>query len=197
MSIGGVLNLDLVHSMDASWSQMQDVRLFLYEVVGHYSPPLPEDMFQRLEDAKLGEDEEFRSEEHMRAEEALVGLKFLQAGSVKVEQLIGNRIHPLIPTSDNAHEGIPRKFAAWANRSQVTTCHFEPQNDKPAQLASPTTPAQPGGLTFTKVDVLPEAYRVLPADSRWFKCVAMLSTMGIKANQYFHEHTITKVQVSV
>lgn len=41
-------------------------------------------MFQRLEDAKLGEDEEFRSEEHMRAEEALVGLQFLQAGSVKV-----------------------------------------------------------------------------------------------------------------
>ena len=44
MSIGGVLNLDLVHSMDASWSQMQDVRLFLYEVVGRYSPPLSEDV---------------------------------------------------------------------------------------------------------------------------------------------------------
>ena len=121
-------------------------------------------MFQRLEDAKLGEDEEFRSEEHMRAEEALVGLKFLQAGSVKVvacmiirharvkattheskhaygcmlspfeikscqiqvEQLIGNRIHPLIPTSDNAHEGIPRKFAAWAKYYFVThVAHYD------------------------------------------------------------------------
>jgi len=36
-----------------------------------------------------------------------------------------------------------------------------------------------------------------PPYRSWFKCVAMLSTMGIKANQYFHEHTITKVQVSV
>ena len=43
-SKNAVLNLELVHSMDASWSKMKDVRIFLYEVVGHYSPPLPEDV---------------------------------------------------------------------------------------------------------------------------------------------------------
>ena len=41
-------------------------------------------MFQRLEGEDSAEDQEFRSEDHMRAEEALVGLQFLQASSIKV-----------------------------------------------------------------------------------------------------------------
>ena len=43
-AIGAVLSLDLVHSIDPDWAQMKDVKFFLYEIVGHYSSPLPEDV---------------------------------------------------------------------------------------------------------------------------------------------------------
>lgn len=41
-------------------------------------------MFQRFEDEEFAEDSEYRSAEHMAAEEALVGLRLLHVGSIKV-----------------------------------------------------------------------------------------------------------------
>ena len=72
------------------------------------------------------------------------------------------------------------------NRSKICSCPLVPKTDNYAV---------PGAPVWTQVDFSTEAYRVLPTGSRWFKCVAALSTtMAQKDNQYFQQLNITRVQ---
>jgi len=71
---------------------MADVKIFIYQVEGHYSPPLPEDSFQRLEDD--GFSSKYRTMNQMEAEEALVGLRLLNEGvRVHVRVCFCVRVH--------------------------------------------------------------------------------------------------------
>jgi len=183
-----VVSLDLVHSMYTDWKRCRDVKVFLYEVVGHFSPPLPEDVFNRMEEEDIAGGMDFmRKEDLMRAREALFGLRLLQVGSIPVHELISNRGHPLVPPSKSSSEGImSHDFANLMNRSKICSCPLVPKTDNYAV---------PGAPVWTQVDFSTEAYRVLPTGSRWFKCVAALSTtMAQKDNQYFQQLNITRVQ---
>jgi CRP-like cAMP-binding protein len=187
-----VVSLELVHSMNTDWKRCRDMKVFLFEVVGHYSPPLPEDVFNRMEEEDIaGDMDSMRTEDHMRAQEALFGLRLLQVGSIPVHQLILNRGHPLVRpskslSSERTMGVMPHDFANLMNRSKICSCPLLPKTDNYDV---------PGALVFTQVDLSTEAYRILPTDSRWFKCVAALSTtMAQKDNQYFQQLNITRVQ---
>ena len=165
------LKLDLVHDECAKWSDMKDVRVFVYQVVGHYSPPLPEDKFQRLDEEQYCEDAEYRTNEQMQAEEDLVGLRLLHVGSIKVSTLVENRSRPAVnrtqtgggsgENSDNM--SFLNDVSAWSNRGAVSRCAMQTFDGLNAHDAVGVPP-------ISEVVMTTDATRVLPPDSR-FDCM--------------------------
>lgn len=183
MSHLGSITLDLIHPEGRKWSDMNDIKIVLYRVVGHFSPPLPEDTFQRLDTPEggmvttewgsdSGSSSEWRTTEQMAAEEMLVGLRILQSGRVPVAKVIENRSQPIflrrgvspskLSFSNDANE-VPASESLVAatsisafEKSVFTQCSFEQHE---SDLVAPG-----GGITH--LDFTSDAYRVLPADSR-------------------------------
>jgi hypothetical protein len=130
--VGGTfLKLRIITEDEAKWIDMPNVKLFLYEVVGHFSPPLPEDTFARLDDSCAS----VTTLTHMESEEAVVGLQLVHSGTVPIRTLITNRCSPL-DSGVRMAEGGAAADAMHSHHGKSTLCAMEPyQSDqKPHQI---------------------------------------------------------------
>jgi hypothetical protein len=169
---GTFLKLRIITEDQAKWIDMPNVKIFLYEVVGHFSPPLPEDTFARLDDSFAS----VTTSTHMESEEAVVGLRLVHTGTVPISTLIANRCSPLGHGMRMAEEGAAAD-AMLSHHGKSTFCAMEPyQGDQKhrqingSQVAATIyrTSSQHGEVSAETLDIrlTSEANRVLRQDSR-------------------------------
>ena len=168
---GIFLKLRIISEDQAKWVDMPHVKLFLYEVVGHFSPPLPEDHFARLDDSFAS----VTTSTHMESEEAVVGLRLVHTGTVPISELIANRCSPLVHGMRMAEEGAAAD-AMLAHHGTSSFCTMEPYqsdekahqiNGSPVAATMYRTSSQLEGLAETlNIRLTSEANRVLRQDSR-------------------------------
>lgn len=151
ISQGAFLHLRLITQDRAKWVNQNDVNIFLYEVVGLFNAPRPDDIFSRLDDHAPG----LTTSERMASEEALVGLQLLHSGTVPVSTLIENRSKP----RPGFQEG-----------PLMTQCKMKPflehQNQHHARLVMPVREVHQPLIDPIELKLTSEANRVISPDSR-------------------------------
>ena len=154
------LKLRLVTQDNAAWVDQNDVKIFLYEVVGHYNPPLPEDTFGRLDEHIS----QFTTSSRMASEEALLGLHLVHSGAVPIKTLIDNRSKPRFDFDEASSNAL------ISNVVIRTSCKMEPyvehQNHHHAHSAEHVREAYEPLTDPLELKLTSETNRVLRSDSR-------------------------------
>jgi len=186
-----ILKLVLYHDAAQKWKQLGNVRFFVYEVIGAFTPPLPEDAFARLDqsDDDVGLS---MSPEEIEAQEMVTGLCLLYHGNLSLEHLVRNRTNDylkmtrkLIRKGQKNGKESPDSVKCDIQSNTPVICNLEPHVCR-------------GGtkwdVPITQIHISSDVTRVLPMDSRWYKAVSQLTTNSSDTNYFWKRHNVLRVQ---
>jgi len=164
-----ILKLVLYHDAAQKWKQLGNVRFFVYEVIGAFTPPLPEDAFARLDqsDDDVGLS---MSPEEIEAQEMVTGLCLLYHGSLSLEHLVRNRTNDYLKmTRKLIRKGQKNFFPIHEGRESPDSVKSDSQLNKPVICKLEPHVCRAGtkwDVPITQIHISSDVTRVLPMDSR-------------------------------
>jgi hypothetical protein len=164
-----ILKLVLYHDAAQKWKQLGNVRFFVYEVIGAFTPPLPEDAFARLDqsDDDVGLS---MSPEEIEAQEMVMGLCLLYHGSLSLEHLVRYRTNEYLKmTRKLIRKGQKNFFPIHEGRESPDSVKSDSQLNKPVICKLEPHVCRGGtkwDVPITQIHISSDVTRVLPMDSR-------------------------------
>jgi hypothetical protein len=147
---------------------MGDVRFYVYEIIGNYCQPLPEDGLSRLDDDQCS------SPELSATEEMLLGLSLLYQGRMPLSNLIKTRKKSVM----NPYTGLKHKPVITPCVLSLETCENVLKGDKVIKgfkkVSSPKSGAfSPRIAAVSEIEIDTECTRILAEDSRYCSSVRL------------------------
>ena len=141
---------------------MGDVRFYVYEIIGNYCQPLPEDGLSRLDNDQCS------SPARSATEEMLLGLSLLYQGRMSLSTLIKNRKEYV----GDPYSGLKHKPAITPCLLSLETCENVLKGDNVIKgfkkVSGPNSGAFcPRIAAVTEIEIDTECTRILAEDSRY------------------------------